>query len=1182
MKRSKIFYITLVQIFLALFFSCKNTADYKDTAAKIRFSLSCRTIEPNPQSEDMTDFVLKARQSSTTDTYETIASYSNYEALQNAELEMQAGTYDFILTSKIGGSSFEGKLENHTIVNGNNILSFAVSFVSTGSTGSTGSVSVSFTLPQNAGVGSVKAWLENRETGAAVTGSQKQSELSDNHYVYSVSNIPVGDWRLMVTFYCDNEYRNKNYIYPELVHVAADIESTKAITLNELNPSYTITYVLNGGDWVNGFTPTHSYTRHGAELPTSSNIMNGWRQFEAWYTTSTFEEGTEITSISGTNPADITVYAKWYNGNVITANQLSSFDLSNETGTYYLTFKGASANNLTALASIIRAIPENGAKVWLSVESSPTLTTINNTTFKDCKNLEAITIPASVETIGNFVFDNCTGLKKITFEDGSEDLSIGYNNVNSNGTGQGLFYECPIEELYIGRNLIGSVFSKDRGYSPFALNSSTNMAVTIGETVTVIKTNLFYNSSGVTSVTIDDDAEIISINSSAFYGCSNLTSLTIPDTVTSIGNSVFYGCTKLGAITIPASVNSIGDYAFDNCTGLKVVTIEDGSSDLTLGYNNYNSSGTGQGLFYDCPIEELYIGRNISWTVSNGYSSRGYSPFALNPSEGIAVTIGPNITTIPAYLFYNSSGINSVSISTNATIESIGQYSFYNCSKLESFTVPEDVTSIGNSAFCGCTKLGAITIPVNVTNIGNYAFDNCTSLKVVNIEDGTTGLTLGYNNYTSSGIGQGLFYDCPIEELYIGRNISLTYTSNFSYYGYSPFAQNPSTGMEVTIGENVTAISAYMFYNSSGVTSVTIDEDAVIATIDNYAFFNCSKLTSFTIPDDVWRIGTNAFSGCSKLGAITIPASVEKINNSAFDNCSELKVVTIVDANQSLELGYNNYTSSGIGQGLFYDCPIEELYIGRNISVTYTSSYSYYGYSPFALNSSTDMTVTIGANVTYILSYLFYNSSGVTSVSIAADSGINSICKSAFFNCSKIESFIIPENVIKIESYAFSGCSSLSAIIIPEEVKNINDGAFDNCTGLKNITIEDGPLTLNLGYNNYNSSGTGQGLFYDCPIEELYIGRNLSWISSNGYSHYGYSPFACIEATTSSPNMSVTISRQVTKGIPAYLFYNTTKINSISFTGRTTGWDILTKGNNWNYGINTTTVICSNGEVDLQ
>ena len=54
-----------------------------------------------------------------------------------------------------------------------------------------------------------------------------------------------------------------------------------------------------------------------------------------------------------------------------------------------------------------------------------------------------------------------------------------------------------------------------------------------GYPVTSIADKAFFDSSGITSVTIPDS--VTRIGSKAFYYCSGLTSVTIPDSVTSIG-----------------------------------------------------------------------------------------------------------------------------------------------------------------------------------------------------------------------------------------------------------------------------------------------------------------------------------------------------------------------------------------------------------------------------------------------------------------------------------------------------------------------------------------------------------------------------------------------------------------------------------------------------------------------
>ena len=45
--------------------------------------------------------------------------------------------------------------------------------------------------------------------------------------------------------------------------------------------------------------------------------------------------------------------------------------------------------------------------------------------------------------------------------------------------------------------------------------------------------------------------------------------------------------------------------------------------DLKLGYNGNNP------IFFDCPLDSVYIGRNISYSTGN---SHGYSPFYRNTS----------------------------------------------------------------------------------------------------------------------------------------------------------------------------------------------------------------------------------------------------------------------------------------------------------------------------------------------------------------------------------------------------------------------------------------------------------------------------------------------------------------------------------------------------------------------
>ena len=111
---------------------------------------------------------------------------------------------------------------------------------------------------------------------------------------------------------------------------------------------------------------------------------------------------------------------------------------------------------------------------------------------------------------------------------------------------------------------------------------------------------------------------------------------------------------------------------------------------------------------------------------------------------------------------------------------------------------------------------------------------------------------------------------------------------------------------KVEIGDGVTSIGSYAFYNCCSLTSVTIP--VAVTSIGGYAFQNCYSLSAITIPDGVTEFVNNEFQDCGSLSAIMIPDSVTSMYNYAFRNCKSLSSVTIPD---SITL---------IGNGMLRDC----------------------------------------------------------------------------------------------------------------------------------------------------------------------------------------------------------------------------------------------------------------------
>ena len=558
-----------------------------------------------------------------------------------------------------------------------------------------------------------------------------------------------------------------------------------------------------------------------------------------------------------------------------------------------------------------------------------------------CYNNSTYTVTA----IGSAAFRNCTNLTTLIIEDGTQPLSLGENRYVSYGTGEGLFYDCPLDSVYIGRNITFSNRKFD-GYSPF-YNSNTIKSVTIGESVTKIDNQTFLGCSGLKNLIFEDGIQTLSLgyNSyssltvgvgatdgsglfsscpletihlgrnisyasgaeygySPFAGKSRLKSVTIGKSVSYIGEYAFKGCWWLTSFYIPNSVTEIRKGAFNGCSGLTNLTIEDGTDTLTLGYNTYSYSShkPGEGLFYDCHIDSLYLGRNLSYDTEQCY---GYSPF-YNIGELKSVTIGKFVSSIGDYAFYGCNELTSIAIPNSVT--KIGQYAFedtkwYNnqpdgmlyinnvlykykgiMPNNTSVVIKDGTVCISVYAFSDCSGLTSITIPSSVTEIENCAFSGCDGLSSIIIENGAELLLMGYNNYNSSynRRGEGLFYDCPIDSLYLGRNIS--YNEEQSY-GYSPFANK--YGLEtVTIGNSVTKIADYTFYSCFKIDSITIPNS--VTSIGDYAFDGCTGLTSVTIGNLAAEIGDYAFARCFNLKCLNIPSSVASIATNAFMECGKL------------------------------------------------------------------------------------------------------------------------------------------------------------------------------------------------------------------------------------------------------------------------------------------------------
>ena len=813
-------------------------------------------------------------------------------------------------------------------------------------------------------------------------------------------------------------------------------------------------------------------------------------------------------------------------------------------------FENSTVLSKVSIAGGVSTIPASmfsGCTSLSDITLSDGLKIISNKAFSGCTALASISIPGTVTQIGtttstvsSLPFYNCTSLSSVRFEDGSSDLSLGAYFVTSSSS-KGLFYCCPLSEVYLGRNIkydninssyTFSSYPEYYGYSAF-YNQSKLAKVTIGEGATALTDYLFYKNGAITLLTLP---KVKTIGKSTFEVCSKLATLNLGDSITNIGECAFYNCSALTKLTFPDAIQTIGASAFYNCNSITEVTV---GKDL---------KSIGSSAFYNCKSLTALV-------LPDGFTTMGDNAFE-NCIKLTVAKLGKSLTAVPSAAFKNCISLSDMTIPATAT--SIGSQAFYNDSALAKITMQEGLKTIGSEVFYNNKGIMNFTIPGTVSSIGQNSFYGCTNVTYLIFSDGDGELVIDNSNTKSSIVDKATtntayrnrkydyFYDCPIRFLTIGKNIKYSYSGEveiyniddkkYEYRASSPFAHK-STIRSIKVGSKVTYLYHHLANNCDGVSSISFPEslkyiysyafsncDAIssvsfpsgLVKLDDAAFYNCPKLADVVFVDKLntepeLTIGASVFASDDKIVTLTFPGRLKSIGNNCFNGCLRLDSVVFNDSRKAVTLGYDNTVTNG--EPLFSDCKLKSLYMGRNIDYSVPSTVTSSGYSPFSKQARlTNVKFSQAGTVTYCRDYLLYKVNHCDTLELP--NSLTSIGNYTFSGMSELKGISIPDNVTEIGTYAFSndtvmksaklsrscpwlktglfsGCNNLDSIRIPAVVTKMDSYMFKNCSSLSDVYFEGSAEMLEMGYG---ASNDNYGLFGDCPVETLYLDR---WILYN-------------------------------------------------------------------------------------
>ena len=565
---------------------------------------------------------------------------------------------------------------------------------------------------------------------------------------------------------------------------------------------------------------------------------------------------------------------------------------------------------------------------------------------------------------------------------------------------------------------------------------------------------------------------------------------------------------------------------------------------------------------------------NVCYCVKTGTSGLTYELNDDNNSytvTGIGTATDKNLV-IPS--FYNSKPVTKIAAEA-----------FENCD-ITSATVPVGITSIGRSAFA------TATLTTLYFNADSCSINDAAKSKQCRVKDD---FDLGITVYIGANVKilPEYFYQCVapsdfsygsltvyvprIEQLIFAENSRL---STIEHWAIEEFGQNilksvfipenvksigySGTGAFYGCGglESITVASGNTYFYSAGNCLITSDgnlvlgcknskipSDGSIKTLDSDAFLYCSDLKSVDIPNGVKNIKSWTFNGCTSLESVTIPDSVINIGDSAFAHCSSLKIVKLGKGVESLSAN------------TFYDCNSLECITVDESNPNYASQ---------------DGILYNKAKTEFI------HIPKVIKGAIFIPNGITSIGQYAFKDCSELTSITIPNSVTMIGENAFLGCTSLEEIKyigdmagwcgisgienlmsygksnrklyingieptgkvdIPDGITSISAYTFYNCSALTGVTIPNSVISI--GYN----------AFYGCSsLEEIKYGGDIAgWCGISRIENlmsYGKSNRK-LYINDIEPTGTIVIPDSVTS-VPAYAFYNCTKLTGITISDSVT------------------------------
>lgn len=700
---------------------------------------------------------------------------------------------------------------------------------------------------------------------------------------------------------------------------------------------------------------------------------------------------------------------------------------------------------------------------------------LGNTIFKNCTSLVSVDFEDgySYGSLPTAAFYGCSALTDIRLP--GEITSIGtqvfYNN-------------AALETVTFGIKKSGEVNQLTRigGYAFFGCSSlatlRTEQPVRDAETGEI--TGVTYVEKLPDSIVQFGNSDNAATGNGPFTKCTSLQSITIPDGVENINGSAFSGCTALETVNLPKSLKTIYSSAFSGCTSLKTVNFNKDTSGVTIQQKAFldcsslesfdftkvgSLSGHGN-IFQNCTsLKSVTIGENVT-------KASGVNLFdGCTALKTVEFKPGDATTTLGGKAFLDCTALEKAVIGDNVT--KIGSSAFENCTALTTFTIAganAALTTVDSKAFLNCTSLKQFVFPSSVTTIGRNAFEGTESLTAADFStiSNAKGVAIGDSAYLNSGVSSVTFTaegntGKSVAEIKINAfrgcaNLtSVTVPDVFAKGKLATAVFTGCTSLNTLNWESQLPIPSNMFKGCTSLTGVTINDN--VTAIGQSAFMGCSLLESITLPSGLTLLGrtsgnpsitdkSEVFSGCTSLKSIELPVGITWLGWDLFRNCENLTTVKF------------NAAVTVFGKGVFAGSPKVTFEIADGVAMTTSGGALYSGTKLLGYGGGSER-LTVADGTTEILRYAFSDIDTLRTIELP--NTVTSIAERAFMDCYGLETINL-ENVDELVQYAFFGATGLTSVKLKNST--VAKSAFQNCTALESVEFLGENVTI--GENAFN------------------------------------------------------------------------------------------------------------------